>query len=70
MKKEIMKREINITLSDKEEDKKYIKKLNKNKEKVKYLRFIKEYTQIETSELVGITKRQVQRIEKQLKMSL
>ena len=49
--------------------KEYLNMLEDNKQKVKFLRIVKELTQQQTSELIGISVRQVQRIEKKIKMS-
>jgi len=49
------------------EDKEYLNLLNNNNQKVKYLRQVKGYTQAKTSEILGISERQVIRIENKLK---
>jgi len=67
MSRETIKREIDISLSDQDKDKEYINKLKRTKDKVKYLRLVKGYTQKESAKIIGITVRQVQRIEKTLK---
>lgn len=67
MVKEYIKKELDISIADKELDKSYIEKLNKNESKVKYLRIVKDYTQAETAEIIGISTRQVQRIEKKIR---
>lgn len=59
--------ELNISFADKAKDEEYINKLNKTKDKVKYLRLVKNYTQMETASLIGISERHVQRIEKTFK---
>ncbi|NFI04338.1 RNA polymerase subunit sigma [Clostridium botulinum] len=59
--------ELNVSIVDKVKDEEYVNKLKKTKDKVKYLRLIKNYTQMETASLIGISERQVQRIEKNLK---
>lgn len=59
--------DLNAAVADKENDIRYIKCLNRNKDKVKYLRIIKNYTQEEVAEIIGISSRQVRRIEKNLK---
>ena len=59
--------DLNAAVADKENDIIYIKCLNRNKDKVKYLRIIKNYTQEEVAEIIGISSRQVRRIEKNLK---
>lgn len=60
-------RELDNSIANENEDKKYIGKLNRTKDKVKYLRIVKGYTQEKTAELIGITSRQVRRIEKEIK---
>ncbi|ALB46235.1 RNA polymerase sigma factor [Clostridium beijerinckii] len=67
MNKEVILRELDVSISNIEKDKEYISKLNSNKDKVAYLRIIKSYTQIETASLIGISVRQVQRIERNIK---
>ena len=69
MTKENIIKELETVKADEAEDKEYIDKLNRTKDKVKYLRFVKAYTQKATAKLIGITERHVQRIEKELKMS-
>jgi DNA-directed RNA polymerase specialized sigma subunit len=66
MDKESIKRELDISISDKNKDKEYISKLNSTIDKVKYLRFVKEYTQEKTAEMIGKSTRQVQRLEKKI----
>ena len=68
MDKESIKKDLDLSIADKEKDLEYIKKLNNNKDKVKYLRLIKHYTQEEAATLIGISPRQVQRIDKIIKM--
>lgn len=60
-------KDLNLAIADKDKDVQYIDKLKNTKDKVKYLRTIKKYTQIEVAEMIGISKRQVQRIEKSFK---
>ena len=60
-------KELNDSIADVYKDKQYIGKLNRTKDKVKYLRVVKRYTQEKTAELIGITSRQVRRIEKEIK---
>lgn len=67
MSRETIKREIDISISDQEKDKAYINKLKRTKDKVKYLRFVKGYTQADSAMIIGISRRQVQRLEKTLK---
>ncbi|NFG42100.1 RNA polymerase subunit sigma [Clostridium botulinum] len=59
--------ELNVSIVDKVKDEEYVNKLKKTKDKVKYLRLVKNYTQMETASLIGISERQVQRIEKNFK---
>lgn len=66
MNKESILRELDISIQDIEKDKAYIKKLGSNKDKVKYLRLIKEYTQEKTADIIGLSTRQVQRLEKKI----
>lgn len=70
MSKETILRELDISISDQEEDKEYINKLNRTKDKVKYLRFVKGYTQMKSAEMIGISSRQVRRIEKTIKFKM
>ncbi len=65
--KKVLIKELNVTISDKEKDKEYINKLNRTEDKVKYLRFIKRYTQKNSAKMIGITERHVKRIERCLK---
>jgi DNA-binding XRE family transcriptional regulator len=64
MDKESILRELDISVQNEEKDKRYISKLGKSEDKVKYLRLIKNYSQEKAAKIIGITKRQVQRIEK------
>lgn len=64
--KEIIE-ELEISVKNEDFDKNYISKLNRNDDKVRYLRFVKGYKQVKVAELIGISERQVQRIEKKLK---
>lgn len=59
--------ELNNSVANREKDISYINKLKSTKDKVKYLRIIKGYKQIEVSEMIGISLRQVQRVEKKIK---
>lgn len=59
--------ELEISIANKENDIKYASKLNRNSDRVRYLRVIKGYKQSEVAEMIGISSRQVQRIEKKLK---
>lgn len=59
--------ELDSRIAEEEKDSLYVSKLNKTIDKVKYLRILKKYTQIKTAEIIGISVRQVQRIEKNLK---
>ena len=67
--RESILKELDTVKADEQRDKEYISKLNRTKDKVMYLRFVKGYTQKATANLIGITERHVQRIEKKLKMS-
>lgn len=58
-----------ISKSIKISDKEYLDLLENNMQKVEYLRIVKGYTQAETAQLIGISERQVQRIEKKIKLS-
>lgn len=69
MTRESILKELDTVKADEQKDKEYISKLNRTKDKVMYLRFVKGYTQKTTANLIGITERHVQRIEKELKMS-
>lgn len=60
-------KELEMSKADEERDKEYINKLNRNIDKVKYLRILKCYTQKDTARIIGITERHVQRIERTLK---
>lgn len=66
MDKESIKKDLDLSISDKNEDEKYIAKLRKSTDKVKYLRIIKRYTQAEAAEIIGISIRQVQRLERRI----
>lgn len=63
---EILK-ELEMSIANREADLIYISKLNNTTDKVRYLRLIKNYTQSSAAEMIGISSRQVQRIEKKLK---
>lgn len=60
-------KELELSIADREKDKEYIKQFNKNKDKVMYLRFIKKYKQKEVADIIGISDRQVRRLEKSIK---
>lgn len=47
----------------------YLDMLENSNQKVKFLRIVKGFTQQKTSELIGISVRQVQKIEKRIKTS-
>lgn len=68
--KEVILKELDISISEEEKDKQYINKLNKNKDKVKYLRLVKGYTQMKAAEMIGISSRQVRRIERTIKLKM
>lgn len=67
MNRAIILKELDAAIANRCYDEMYINKLNNNKDKVKYLRIVKNYTQAETANIIGISERQVQRIEKYLK---
>ena len=62
-----MLKELDLSIANKESDLMYISKLNNTKDKVKYLRLIKNYTQSSAAEMIGISTRHVRRIEKNIK---
>ncbi|OOM73973.1 hypothetical protein CLPUN_42110 [Clostridium puniceum] len=66
MRRATIKREIDVALSDPQKDKEYISKLKKTKDKVRYLRIVKGYGQVEAAKLIGISDRHIRRIEKEL----
>lgn len=49
------------------DDKEYLDILKSNDQKVTYFRVVKGYTQLKTAEILGLSERQVQRIENKLK---
>ncbi|MCQ2017269.1 RNA polymerase subunit sigma [Clostridium butyricum] len=59
---------LDLALTDEEKDRRYVSKLNRNIDRVKYLRIVKYYTQEKTADIAGISVRQVQRIDKKLKI--
>lgn len=67
MTKENILRELDLSIADISLDKEYISKLRNTKDKVKYLRIIKRYTQADAADIIGISTRQIQRIEKRIK---
>ena len=67
MSTEEMLKELDLKISDEEKDREYVSKLRKNIDKVKYLRLIKKYTQEEAANIIGISVRQLQRIDKELR---
>ena len=69
MTKSVILEDIDISIADEGEDRRFVNKLNKNIDKVKYLRLIKGYTQERAANIAGISPRHLQRIEKKLKMS-
>ena len=66
MQKENILKELNLSITDRDEDKIYVNKLRNTKDKVRYLRIVKNYTQLEAAEIIGISERHVQRIEKEI----
>ncbi|OOM48642.1 sporulation sigma factor SigF [Clostridium beijerinckii] len=69
MNMEKIKKELDLSISDEEKDIAYVNKLNRTKDKIKYLRFVKGYTQIKAAKMIGISERHVKRLEKELRMS-
>ncbi|MCQ2014661.1 helix-turn-helix domain-containing protein [Clostridium butyricum] len=69
MTKSVILEDIDISIADEGEDRRFVSKLNKNIDKVKYLRLIKGYTQERAANIAGISPRHLQRIEKKLRMS-
>lgn len=66
MDREIILNELEMLKADEEKDTEYINKLNRNIDKVRYLRIVKNYTQKDTAKIIGITERHVQRIERNI----
>lgn len=64
---EIVCNRLELSKANIEADREYINSLNRNIDKVRYLRNIKKYTQVDASEMIGISLRQVQRIDKKIK---
>lgn len=60
-------KELDRIKADEEKDKEYINKLNRTKDKVKYLRLVKRYKQEDAAALISISTRHLQRIERELK---
>lgn len=58
-----------ISISMQIDEKEYVKLLKNNHQKVRYYRFVKGYKQEDAAAIIGISTRQLQRIEKELKMS-
>lgn len=56
-------KQILLSLKREVDEKEYLELLNTNSQKVKFLRVVKGYTQAKTAEIIGISERQVQRIE-------
>ena len=69
MSDEVLKKELDIYLSDEKNDKEYVSKLNRTIDKVKYLRFVKKYTQKQCAKIIGISERHEQRVERKIRMS-
>ena len=67
--RESILKELDTVKADEQKDKEYISKLNRTKDKVMYLRFVKGYTQEDAAALIPISTRHLQRIEKELRMS-
>lgn len=60
-------RDILLHKENKEKDRAYAATLENSKLKVKYLRIAKGYTQEETANMIELSIRQVQRIEKKIR---
>ena len=56
-------------IKNKKEEDEYLLKLDTTKDKVRYLRKVKGYTQERTAEILNMSERQIRRIDKELKMS-
>lgn len=56
--------QISESLYESIKDEEYLDLLDNNEQKVAYCRLVKGYTQAKTSQLIGISERQVQRLEK------
>jgi DNA-directed RNA polymerase specialized sigma subunit len=67
MTRESILKELDTVKADEQKDKEYISKLNRTKDKVMYLRFVKGYTQEDAAALIPISTRHLQRIEKELR---
>lgn len=67
MKEDQIMNELENKIKTKEYDSEFINKLDDIKDKVKYLRMVKHYTQKETAQMINRSERQVQRIERKLK---
>lgn len=65
--RESILKELDTVKADEQKDKEYINKLNRTKDKVMYLRFVKGYTQEDAAALIPISTRHLQRIEKELR---
>lgn len=61
--------QLRISIKRQVDNEDYVKSLENNQQKIKYYRFVKGYTQSRTSEILGISERQIRRIEKEFKMS-
>lgn len=66
MQKENILKELDLSIIDRDKDTMYVNKLKNTRDKVRYLRIVKEYTQLEAAEIIGISERHVQRIEKEI----
>lgn len=60
-------KDLESRIANEEVDRLYVERLNKNVDKVIYLRNIKKYTQEKAADIIGISTRQLQRIEKTLR---
>ena len=58
-----------ISIGIQVDEKEYLNLFKDNIQRVKYLRWVRGYKQAKVAEIIGISERQVQRIEKEIKMS-
>lgn len=70
MNKESILRELDVSIANEKNDIEYISKLNNSKDKVKYLRIVKKYTQEKAAEIIGISTRHLRRIENKIKKEM
>lgn len=58
-----------ISIGIQVDEKEYLNLFKDNIQRVKYLRWVRGYKQAKVAEIIGISERHVQRIEKEIKMS-